>query len=144
MSLIPSILGWPAPKLKDVDLSQSRAREIYREVIKMMWKMYNKCKLVHADLSEFNMLYQNGQLFIIDVSQSVEHDHPHALDFLRKDCTNITDYFKKKDVATLNIKQLFDFITDPSINGDNIEECLDILAEKAGEQAELTSNEQVK
>ncbi|CAH1111522.1 unnamed protein product [Psylliodes chrysocephalus] len=135
--------GWPAPKLKDVDLSQSRAREIYREVIKMMWKMYNKCKLVHADLSEFNMLYQNGQLFIIDVSQSVEHDHPHALDFLRKDCTNITDYFKKKDVATLNIKQLFDFITDPSINGDNIEECLDILAEKAGEQAELTSNEQV-
>ena len=34
---------------------------------------------------------------MIDVSQSVEHDHPHALEFLRKDCTNITgkldDYF---------------------------------------------------
>ena len=27
---------------------------------------------------------------MIDVSQSVEHDHPHALEFLRKDCTNIT------------------------------------------------------
>ena len=27
--------------------------------------------------------------YIIDVSQSVEHDHPHALEFLRKDCTNI-------------------------------------------------------
>lgn len=27
---------------------------------------------------------------MIDVSQSVEHEHPYALEFLRKDCTNIT------------------------------------------------------
>ncbi|CAG9826597.1 unnamed protein product [Diabrotica balteata] len=135
--------GWPAPKLKDVELSQSKAREIYREIIVIMWKLYNKCKLVHADLSEFNMLFHNGQIFVIDVSQSVEHDHPHALEFLRKDCTNITDYFRKREVATLGIKELFDFITDPSITENNMEECLDTLAEKAGEKTELTSNEQV-
>ena len=34
--------------------------------------------------------YFKGTAYIIDVSQSVEHDHPHALDFLRKDCTNVT------------------------------------------------------
>ena len=34
--------------------------------------------------------YQDGKLYMIDVSQSVEHDHPHALEFLRTDCTNIT------------------------------------------------------
>ena len=34
--------------------------------------------------------YHNDGIFIIDVSQSVEHDHPHALEFLRKDCTNIS------------------------------------------------------
>lgn len=28
-------------------------------------------------------------MYIIDVSQAVEHDHPHALEFLRKDCTNV-------------------------------------------------------
>lgn len=33
--------------------------------------------------------YHNGDAYIIDVSQSVEHDHPHALEFLRKDCSNI-------------------------------------------------------
>ncbi|XP_056630798.1 serine/threonine-protein kinase RIO1 [Diorhabda sublineata] len=136
--------GWPAPKLKDVELSQSKAREAYREVIVMMWKMYNKCKLVHADLSEFNMLYQNGQIFIIDVSQSVEHDHPHALEFLRKDCTNITDFFKKKEVATLSIKELFDFITDPSITENNMEACLDTLAEKAADKPDPTSSEQIE
>ncbi|KAJ8932353.1 hypothetical protein NQ314_014720 [Rhamnusium bicolor] len=133
--------GWPAPKLKDVELSQSKARVIYRDVVVIMWKLYNRCKLVHADLSEFNMLYQNGQVYIIDVSQSVEHDHPHSLEFLRKDCINITEYFKKKDVATMGIKELFDFITDPSINEENMEHCLDVLAERAAEKPEVTSSE---
>ncbi|GJQ74979.1 hypothetical protein Trydic_g9604 [Trypoxylus dichotomus] len=136
--------GWPAPLLKDAEISQSKYREIYREVIILMWKMYNKCKLVHADLSEFNMLYQNESLYIIDVSQSVEHDHPHALDFLRKDCTNVTEFFRRKEVATMSIKQLFDFITDPCITEPNLEEYLDKLSEEAAEKPQITSKEQVE
>lgn len=138
------INGWPAPKLKEVELSQSKAREIYRDIVIIMWKMYNKCKLVHADLSEFNMLYHNGEIYIIDVSQSVEHDHPQALEFLRKDCTNITDYFKKREVAAMTVKELFDFITDPSINSNNLEDCLSVLSEKSGQKPEATSTEQVE
>lgn len=109
----------------------------------MMWKLYNKCKLVHADLSEFNLLYLNSEIYMIDVSQSVEHDHPHALEFLRKDCTNINSYFEKKGVATMTTKQLFDFITDPTINEENMEECLDKLSEQSAERTEMTSTEQV-
>lgn len=60
-------------------------------------------------------------MYIIDVSQSVEHDHPHALEFLRKDCTNITDFFKKNGVCVLTVKELFDFVVDLSINESNIE-----------------------
>nr|CAD7426731.1 unnamed protein product [Timema monikensis] len=134
--------GWPAPKLKDVDLSTSKACKLYRDTIMMMWTMYNKCKLVHADLSEFNMLYHNSQIYIIDVSQSVEHDHPHALEFLRKDCTNITEFFKRKEVATMTIKELFDFITDPTIREINIEEYLDKVSERAAARTiEVTSEE---
>lgn len=121
--------GWPAPKLKDVDISNSKACQLYRDCIIMIWKMFNICKLVHADLSEFNMLYHEGQLYLIDVSQSVEKDHPHALEFLRSDCTNVTEYFRKKEVATMTVKQLFDFITDPSITEKNMEEYLDKAAE---------------
>lgn len=40
--------------------------------------------------------YFKGKLWIIDVSQSVEHDHPHALEFLRVDCANITKFFTHK------------------------------------------------
>lgn len=31
-----------------------------------------------------------GHLYIIDVSQSVDLDHPHALDFLREDCIHVS------------------------------------------------------
>jgi RIO kinase 1 len=30
-----------------------------------------------------NLLYFRKRIYFIDVSQSVEHDHPRALDFLR-------------------------------------------------------------
>uniref|UniRef100_A0A0K8ULK0 Serine/threonine-protein kinase RIO1 n=1 Tax=Bactrocera latifrons TaxID=174628 RepID=A0A0K8ULK0_BACLA len=122
--------GWPSPKLKDVELTTSKARELYRECVVLMWRIYNKCKLVHADLSEFNILLQDGQLIIIDVSQSVEHDHPHAFDFLRKDCANISDFFRKRSVATMTVKELFDFITDQSITEENMEACLERISEE--------------
>jgi RIO kinase 1 len=35
---------------------------------------------------------------MIDVSQSVERDHPQALNFLHRDINNINDFFKKKGV----------------------------------------------
>lgn len=136
--------GWPAPKLKDVELSSSKARELYRDAIEMMWTMYSKCKLVHADLSEFNLLYHDGKIVIIDVSQSVEHEHPHALEFLRKDCTNITDFFRKKDVSTMTVKELFDFITDPTITEENMEDCLEKMSEKIANRSFDEFTEQQK
>ena len=117
--------GWPAPLLKDVTLSESKARELYLQCIQIIRNIYWKCRLVHADLSEFNMLYQADKLYVIDVSQSVEHDHPHALDFLRKDCTNVTDFFKKNGVCVMTVRELFDFVTDPSISDDNVDDYLE-------------------
>lgn len=137
--------GWPAPKLKDVEISTSKAQELYRDCVIMMWDMFNKCKLVHADLSEFNLLYDCGKIVVIDVSQSVEHDHPHALEFLRKDCTNITDFFAKKEVATMTVRELFTFITDPNITEKNIEDYLERIQEAIGDRNidELTEQEKI-
>ncbi|XP_060592591.1 serine/threonine-protein kinase RIO1-like [Ruditapes philippinarum] len=117
--------SWPAPLLKDSDISESKARELYMQCIQILRTLYHECKLIHADFSEFNLLYHEGNLYVIDVSQSVEHDHPHALEFLRKDCTNVTEYFKKKGVSTLTVKELFDFVTDISITDDNLDDYLD-------------------
>ena len=128
--------GWPSPKLKDVVLTSSKPRKLYRECVEIMWKLYNKCKLVHADLSEYNMLYYDGSIVIIDVSQAVEHDHPMALEFLRKDCTNITEFFKKNDVGVMSVKSLFDFITDPTVTEDNMDSYLDAISEQMTQENE--------
>lgn len=49
------------------------------------------CKLSYCILFS----YYKKDVWIIDVSQSVEIDHPNALFFLRNDCKNVTDYFSK-------------------------------------------------
>lgn len=116
--------GQPAPLLKEVKLSTDKARELYLECVIMMRTLFHKCKLIHADLSEYNLLYNDGKIVIIDVSQSVEHDHPHAMEFLRKDCSNITNYFRKYGVPVMTVRELFDFITDLNITENNINEYL--------------------
>jgi len=121
--------GWPSPKLKDYPLTEGKARELYLECIQMVRCLYQKCHLVHADLSEYNILCHDGSLCVIDVSQAVEHDHPRALDFLRKDCTNVTDFFHRNGVCVMSMKELFDFVTDPTISDSNIDEYLDKMQE---------------
>lgn len=78
-----------APKLKDAILSDADLICAYDEIIGMMVKMYNDAKLVHADLSEYNILWHDDKPWFIDVAQSVEPEHPSALEFLMRDCNNI-------------------------------------------------------
>ena len=77
-----------------------------------------KCRLVHGDFSEYNLLWYKSTV-CIDVSQAVEHDHPNALTFLRKDCENAIHFFRKYGVANVpSLQRLFEFVTSPLIKGD--------------------------
>ncbi|XP_062953076.1 serine/threonine-protein kinase RIO1 isoform X2 [Cynocephalus volans] len=132
----------PAPLLKNIQLSESKARELYLQVIQYMRRMYQDARLVHADLSEFNMLYHGGDVYIIDVSQSVEHDHPHALEFLRKDCANVNDFFLKHSVAVMTVRELFEFVTDPSITHENVDAYLSKAMEIASQRTQKEKSSQ--
>ncbi len=74
---------------------------------------------MHADLSEYNILYHNSHLYIIDVSQSVEHDHPSAFDFLRNDIKNVEDFFSKMGVNCLGLRRSFEFIVKENLDSTN-------------------------
>ena len=52
--------------------------------------------IIHADLSEFNILYDDGEPVIIDMGQSVTLDHPMVRKFLERDIVNLTHFFRKK------------------------------------------------
>jgi len=61
--------GWPAPLLKDVQLTDDQARDCFRQCVILMRTIYHVAKLVHADFSEYNLLYLDGKVFVIDVGQ---------------------------------------------------------------------------
>ncbi|CAI7573272.1 unnamed protein product [Penicillium palitans] len=117
MGFIGSSKGLGAPRLKDVDFNipepETRWRSLYIELLGYMRVMYQTCRLVHADLSEYNILYHKERLYIIDVSQSVEHDHPRSLEFLRMDIKNVSDFFRRKNILTLPERTVFQFIIAP-------------------------------
>ncbi|KAF4511535.1 hypothetical protein G6O67_003320 [Ophiocordyceps sinensis] len=118
MGLLGDRKGWAYPKLRDAvidgDDADERWRGLYTQLAAVMRKMYQVCRLVHADLSEYNILYHADKLYIIDVSQSVEPDHPRSLEFLRMDIKNVGDFFRRKGVDTLSDRAVFDFITAPA------------------------------
>lgn len=102
-----------SPRLKDADIPANQLADLYAELLVAMRRMFHRCRLIHADLSEYNILYHDSHLYIIDVSQSVEHDHPSAFDFLRADIRNVDEFFRKRsggEVRTLGGKGTFDFV----------------------------------
>jgi RIO kinase 1 len=119
MAFIGDKKGVAAPRLKDVEFvgsdSTQRWRKVYIELLAYMYIMYQVCKLVHADLSEYNVLFHNDIPWIIDVSQSVEHDHPRSLEFLRMDIENVNDFFRRREVHVLTDRRVFAIITSGSV-----------------------------
>ncbi|KAH7188199.1 RIO1 family-domain-containing protein [Fusarium flagelliforme] len=109
--------GWAYPRLRDATLTgddvDQQWHKLYVQLLGIMRKIYQVCRLVHADLSEYNILYHKEKLYIIDVSQSVEPDHPRSLEFLRMDIKNVGDFFRRKGVDTLADRAIFNFITAP-------------------------------
>ncbi|EEU39927.1 uncharacterized protein NECHADRAFT_79646 [Fusarium vanettenii 77-13-4] len=137
--------GWAYPRLRDAVLTgddvDQQWYKLYVQLLGIMRRIYQVCRLVHADLSEYNILYHKEKLYIIDVSQSVEPDHPRSLEFLRMDIKNVGDFFRRKGVDTLADRAIFDFITAPegAVEEPAMSEAIEKLYET---RADATSEDQ--
>jgi RIO kinase 1 len=131
-----------SPRLKDAQIPPSSCTPLYTTLILILRTLFHSCKLVHADLSEYNILYHNSELYIIDVSQSVEHDHPSAFDFLRNDIKNVDEFWGRMGVKTLGVRRCFEFVTKELLDGD-VQEVLqkwlqeDVIEDKSEEEGSL-------
>ena len=103
-------------------------------------RLFQDAKLVHADLSEYNLLWFESNLYVIDVSQAVELDHPMALDFLRRDLSIMNDFFQKKNLHTLSVKETYEFVTCGSL--DDPEDYLQGKLEAAQNAVESTTKDE--
>ncbi|HOL07685.1 MAG TPA: RIO1 family regulatory kinase/ATPase, partial [Methanomassiliicoccaceae archaeon] len=73
---------------------------------------YQEAGLVHADLSEYNILYYRHKAFIIDVGQAVLVDHVNSKDFLYRDIDNINRFFRSRGVDVKDRENIFKEITE--------------------------------
>ena len=108
--LIMSFLGEheiPYPHLKNSHLDDPA--ETYATIMKFIDILYNKAELVHADLSEFNILY-GDQPYLIDMGQSVTRDHPRAYQFLMRDIRNINRFFRTRCEVRSDV-EIFNAVT---------------------------------
>ena len=70
------------------------------EVVKEYLRRLYDAGLVHGDLSEYNVVFHEGQLYIIDLGQAVTVHHPNAEEFLERDCRNVANFFARQGVET--------------------------------------------
>ena len=96
----------PAPLLKDIK-DPINIKEVFDEVLQFIKLLYQKAKLVHGDLSEFNILYHNQKPVIIDISQAVSIQHPKADIYLTRDIKNIFNYFEKQGILLPDPKKFY-------------------------------------
>lgn len=81
-----------AKKLKD-HIPQD-LKDFYNKTIKYM-KIIHDNKLVHSDLSAYNILNFNEDPIFIDLSQLMPLDVPGAEDHENRDIKNVANFFKK-------------------------------------------------
>jgi RIO kinase 1 len=82
----------PAPMLKD-HMPENK-QKFFNEIIDNIIKL-KKSGLVHADLSDFNILNHNEKPIFIDFSQGTTVENPNAKEYLERDLKNIINAFKK-------------------------------------------------
>lgn len=108
--LVMELVGSPEKRARRLaEVSVNNPLTAYEVVAEYMQRLYS-AGLVHGDLSEYNIVVDDGELFIIDLGQAVTALHPNADEFLERDCRNITNFFNRQG-AEVSAEELYSFVT---------------------------------
>lgn len=102
--------GERAPLLKETALEDPQ--RVFKLLLTSLRRLYQKGDLVHADLSEYNIMIWKNKPVVFDVAQSVLTGHPMADRFLRRDIKNLHKYFKRKNLDMYSVDEMYERITD--------------------------------
>lgn len=97
MEFVGSSDGVAAPRLHDAQVDDVRL--LYEDVVGQMRKMSVDARLVHGDLSPYNILWHEGHPVLIDVAQSVSAEHPQAKALFERDAANFVRYLNRQGLA---------------------------------------------
>jgi serine/threonine-protein kinase RIO1 len=98
-------------------------------------RLYKGARLIHADLSEYNILIapvfqvenpissvedtvNELQAVFIDFGQSVDVRHPDATALLMRDLERVRSFFVKQGVQTLSVEEAHELVTEDLVDDD--------------------------
>ncbi len=101
----------PAPTLKETKVEDLVGA--LKTLLRYLQLLYQRAKLVHGDVSEYNVMVKGRELVLFDFGQAVLTSHPTALDFLKRDVNNVLNYFHREGVfkALPNLEEVLHLMT---------------------------------
>ena len=90
--------GIPEKTLHETEVDEND----YSQIIQFIGDLYKKAKLVHGDLSEYNVFKTEGGLVVFDFGSAVDTMHPNAQNFLERDIKNMSYFFAKRGLVVEN------------------------------------------
>jgi RIO kinase 1 len=107
MEFVGDSEGNPMPALIN---TQEITLNDYQQVIEQMTMLYQKAKLVHADLSEYNIFKTDLGIMLFDFGSAIDIQHPNSKRFLFRDVMNINRFFEKRGIEVLHTDQVIEKI----------------------------------
>jgi RIO kinase 2 len=102
------IEGAQLAKYRDI----GEPKKVLREILLNLRKAYVKAHLIHADISEYNLILQpDGHILIIDWPQAVKTDHANAAELLDRDIRNVLTFFSRKFNVELALEAACKYVT---------------------------------
>ncbi|MGD0203705.1 MAG: RIO1 family regulatory kinase/ATPase [Candidatus Bathyarchaeia archaeon] len=102
------IEGAELSKYKEIQ----KPEKILKEILRNVRKAYLKAHIIHADLSEYNIILKpDGHILIIDWPQYVMSDHANAEELLERDLKNVLTFFNRKFNVKVAIEDACDYVT---------------------------------
>ena len=97
--------GVSAPSLKEQP--PANPERVYKTIVTYIKRLYQKAKIVHGDLSEYNIMMWKGRPMVFDVSQSVSIQHPLADFMIKRDISNLNRFFNRLGVKVIPDEELY-------------------------------------
>ncbi len=103
-----AIEGTELAKYKEIP----QPEKVLEEILRNIRKAYLKAGIIHADLSEYNIILKpDNHILIIDWPQYVTKGHPNAQQLLKRDVENILQFFKRKHLLEAKTDKAITYVT---------------------------------
>jgi RIO kinase 2 len=101
------IEGGELSRYKDI----GEAPKVLQEILRNIKKAYLDAHIIHADLSEYNIIMQpDGHVLIIDWPQAIKTDHKNATELLERDLKNVLTFFNRKFNVELTVVEAYKYV----------------------------------